>query len=396
MSSRRLSYAERLKRLGRLLQHLRPQPLPLLHRRNRVALFPDGTGFFRALFAAIRSARHSILLEYYIVRGDATGAAFGKELAAAAARGVRVVLIYDFIGSFDTPASYFRELARQGVELLPFNPPQFRRGFGWLDKRDHRKMAIIDGYLAFLGGMNIGDEYAGRAAARFTFRDLGFSICGSAVQELTENFRESWRHERNEQLNLPALADAVDRCHGSAGVSLVSGGPHQRNSFIRNAFRVNIAAATEELLIASPYFIPGPRIIRGVLRAARRGVRVRLLLPARSDVPLVLLPGRSSYGTLLRSGVEIYELEREILHAKVMVIDGERTVIGSANLDQRSFHRNFEINCIIDSSNFGGRIRRLLEGEIAAASRVELDVHERRGMLIRVMEQVIGLFAWFL
>ena len=186
------------------------------------------------------------------------------------------------------------------------------------------------------------------------------------------------------------------RNSGDAAVNIISGGPRQRRFYIREAFQVNIASAAEELLIATPYFVPGPRIIRSLLRAVRRGVRVRLLLPARSDVPLVLLLGRSSYATLLKGGVEIYELEREILHAKVMLIDAERTVIGSANLDQRSFHRNFEINCLVDNIQFGGQIRALLLEEIDGSRPVELDVHERRGLLIRIMERVVSLFAWFL
>ncbi len=123
---------------------------------------------------------------------------------------------------------------------------------------------------------------------------------------------------------------------------------------------------------------------------------MRLLLPARSDVPFFLLLGRSSYATLLRGGVEIFELEREILHAKVMLIDAERTIIGSANLDQRSFHRNYEINCLVDNVQFGGQIRALLLEEIATARPVELDVHERRGVLIRIMERIVNLFGWFL
>ena len=146
---------------------------------------------------------------------------------------------------------------------------------------------------------------------------------------------------------------------------IVSGGPHHRRSYIRNAFLLNIASAAEEILIATPYFVPGPRMIRSLLRAARRGVKVRLLLPARSDVPLVRLLGRSYYGALLRKGIEIRELGREILHAKVMLIDGERTVIGSANLDQRSFHRNYELNGIIDDVTFGRQIKRVLLKDFA-------------------------------
>ena len=129
---------------------------------------------------------------------------------------------------------------------------------------------------------------------------------------------------------------------------IVSGGPHQRHSYIRSVFLVNIASAAEEVLIETPYFVPGPRMIRSLLRASRRGVKVRLLLPARSDVPLVRIVGQSYYDALLKGGIEIRERERDILHAKVMLIDGERTLIGSANLDQRSFHRNYELNGIID------------------------------------------------
>lgn len=386
----------RIQRLARLLRHLRPQALPVTWRHNRVVLLPDGPRYFRTLFSAIRSARYSLLLEYYLIRSDRTGAAFAAQLADAARRGVRVVLIYDYIGCIDTPSAYFRELALAGVELLPFNPPSFRRGIGWFDKRDHRKMAIIDGYLALLGGINIGDEYAGLEQER-NFRDMGFSICGSAVRELAAIFRETWLMERSEPLAPPTGGEVpTSRHHGRAGIALVSGGPHQRSSYIRNAFLVNIASASEELIIVSPYFVPGPRIVRSLLRAARRGVTVRLLLPRRSDVPLVRLVGRSFYGTLLAGGVLIHELEREILHAKVMLVDGERTVIGSANLDQRSFHRNFEINAVIDSADFGGQIRGMLERDFADSHRISMVEHERRGLVTRFVERIVNLFAWFL
>ena len=195
------------------------------------------------------------------------------------------------------------------------------------------------------------------------FRDVGFSISGSAVSELVRNFSETWLMERGQPPPLPPAGGDVDphpRRSGQADVVIVSGGPHHSRSYIRNAFMVSIASAAEEILIATPYFVPGPRMIRSLLRAARRGVTVRLLLPARSDVPLVRLLGRSYYGALLGKGIEIRELDREILHAKVMLIDGERTVIGSANLDQRSFHRNYELNSIIDDRTFGGQIRRML------------------------------------
>lgn len=391
-----------MSRIMRLLQRIRPATMPVTYPHNRVVLFPNGQTFFHSLYAAIRSAERFVLLEYYLIRDDRTGTDFAAELAEAVRRGVRVFLIYDYIGCVDTPSSYFSNLSRYGVELLPFNVPSFRRGVGWFDKRDHRKMAVIDGTLALLGGFNIGNEYSGRETKRNSFRDVGFSISGAAVEELVTIFCESWRMEREEAPSLPyppqsERGETSSSLHrGEADVIIVSGGPHHRSSYIRSAFMVSIASASEEILVATPYFVPGPRIMRSLLRAARRGVRVRLLLPARCDVPLVRILGRSYYDALLKKGIEIHELEREILHAKVMLIDGERTLIGSANLDQRSFHRNFELNALMDSNAFGRQIRKMLLQDFNDSRRILLEDHQRRGSVARLLEKVINLFSWFL
>lgn len=385
-------------RMLRLLQRIRPAEQPATYRRNLVALLPSGPEFFAALFTAIRAARHSILLEYYIIHNDTTGRRLAAELAGAVQRGVRVLLIHDYIGCIETPSAYFRDLADQGVELIPFNVISFRRGVHWFDKRDHRKMTIIDGHLAFLGGFNIGDEYAGLAPISRNFRDMGFSIYGTAVAELERIFFETWRMEQDEPPRLPVGqgADYTSAHSGQANVVIVSGSPHHRRSYIRSAFLTAITSATEEIIIATPYLVPGPRIVRSLLRAVRRGVRVRLLLPACCDVPLVRIMGQSYYGALLGGGIEIFELEREFLHAKVMLIDGERTVLGSANLDQRSFHRNFEINAIMDSAIFGGQLKGILERDLADARSISLEAHERRGLLARLLERLVTLFGWFL
>ena len=396
MRNNHFQHKKRFPRFISLLGRLRPLELPVTHRHNNVELFQGGRQFFEALFDAIRCAEHTILLEYYLIHDDLIGNSLARELAAAVGRGVSVRLIYDYIGCLDTPASFFKNLSKQGIELLPFNIPSIKRGFYWFDKRDHRKMTIVDGRMAYLGGFNIGEEYAGCVAGKQSFRDLGFSIRGDAINELEAIFQETWSGDGTARRVAQIRPRPPGSKVGEAAVNIISGGPRQRRSYIREAFQVNIASAAEEILIATPYFVPGPRIIRSLLRAVRRGVRVRLLLPARSDVPLVLLLGRSSYTTLLKGGVEIYELEREILHAKVMLIDGERTVIGSANLDQRSFHRNYEINCIVDNMDFGGQIRSLLLEEIAGSCQVKLDIHEQRGRLVRFMERMVRLFSWFL
>ncbi len=388
----------RLLRIMQLFRQFRPD-LQATYRRNRVLLFPGGHSFFRSLNAALRSAKRFILVEFYMIRADRTGAAFAAGLSEAVRRGVRVWLIYDYVGSIETPTAFFEGMARQGIELIPFNVPSFKRGMHWFDRRDHRKMAIIDGNLAYLGGFNIGDEYSGMAERSQRFRDIGFSISGSAASALVRNFSETWQMERGELPQLPPAggdADPDPRRSGQADVEIVSGAPHRCRSYIRNAFLLGIASAAEEILIATPYFVPGPRMIRSLLRAARRGVKVRLLLPARSDVPLVRLLGLSYYGALLRKGIEIRELGREILHSKVMLIDEERTVIGSANLDLRSFHRNHELNCIIDDATFGRQIKKLLLKDFANSRRVMVEDHERRGWFARFLEKVINLFGWFL
>jgi len=398
----RAKYFEKKKRLLRmmhLLRRIHPSGLSVIHRQNQLVFFNDGRQFFQSLSAAIRGAQRLILVEYYMIRNDRTGAAFAAGLTEAVRRGVRVLLIYDYIGSIETPASYFRNMVQQGIEVIPFNVPSLRRGLRWFDRRDHRKMIIIDGRLAFLGSFNIGDEYSGLAKSPHRFYDVGISVLGSAVSELVSIFSETWLMERGEPPRLP-LSGSVEDSHsiqqGQGNVAVVSGGPHNRRSHIHSAFLFNIAAASEEILIATPYFIPGPRIIRSLLRASQRGVRVSLLLPARSDAPLVQLLGRSYYSVLLRKGIEIYEMEREILHAKVMLIDGRQVLIGSANIDQRSFHRNFEINFIINDEPFGRQIHTVLLEDFSNSRLITLTNHERRGKIIRAVEKVINLFGWFL
>jgi cardiolipin synthase len=236
----------RLRRMMRLLRRFRPAVLPVTYRHNRVIFFPQGRSFFRSLHTALRSAKHFILVEYYLIHADRTGAAFAAELAEAVRRGVRVWVIYDYVGSIDTPSAFFEGMARQGIELIPFNVPSVRRGLHWFDRRDHRKMTIIDGELAYLGGFNIGDEYSGLVEQSQRFRDVGFSISGSAVGELVRNFTETWLMERGQRPPLPPAggnSDPHPRRRGQADAVIVSGGPHHSRSYIRSAFLANIASA---------------------------------------------------------------------------------------------------------------------------------------------------------
>lgn len=365
---------------------------------NLVELLSDGERFFASLFASLRAAEHSICLECYIIRDDATGRELADILVEAAGRGVGVWVMYDYIGCFDTPSSYFRNLQQKGVKCLPFNPPSFRRGILWFDRRDHRKVVVIDCATAYAGGLNVGSEYAGGKVAGSRWRDMGMAVTGRAAVELQKMFNESWHSESGE--DRPSLPDpasggrSTDR--GDATVHIVSGGPHHNRSHIHNAFRMAIGRANRCITVANPYFIPGPRLSRSLLRSARRGVKVRLILPAINDVPLVRVVSRSYYSLLLKGGIEIFEREGTVLHAKVMVIDSVWSIIGSANLDQRSFHRNYEVNLVVDSLEFGRQVESMLEGDLSLSRKIELDDHEKRGWISRLLERVASPLSWFL
>ena len=360
---------------------------------NRAVLLRSGRVFFTDLFAALEQATTFICLEFYIIRADQTGRQLAAILQRAVQRGVKVELLYDYIGSFETPASFFSALEQHGIRCAAFNPPPFRKGLSWFDKRDHRKIAVIDCRLAYVGGLNIGDEYAGIDAAR-SWQDMGLCLEGPAALELHQLFAENWQ-EATALLSLPCSCSPVPIA-GDASVAIVSGGPHHNRSRIRAAFLLGMASAGAGIRIETPYFVPGPRFIRAMLRAVRRGVEVEIILPAHSDVPLVQLVNRSYYAALLKGGIKVYEREGAILHAKVMLIDGSWAVVGSANLDQRSFHRNYEVSVIVASPEFGRQVEELFSAELSCSRPVVLSEHERRSWLIRWLEWLLLPLNWFL
>ena len=361
---------------------------------NRTTLLPDGGEFFATLIDEINRTTTLLLLEFYIIRSDRAGLLFAKALTAAVRRGVRVLLSYDYIGSFDTSSDYFLKLKQAGVCCRAFNPPAFRRTIHLLDQRDHRKLALFDGVRAMVGGSNIGDEYSGHGSGR-KWRDAGVMIEGPAVAELGVLFRETWQHDGAPFPEQGLLPESSSR-EGDDTVGIIGGSPRHPRSAIRRSFQLAIAGASESVGVMTPYFLPGPRLVRSLLKAVRRGVRVRLILPAVSDVPLVRLLSRGYYHPLLTNGIEIFERQQEMLHAKVMLIDGQWSIFGSANLDHRSFKRNYEVGVIIESREFGGQVAEMIDRDLEHSRRITLDEHRRRGWLLRLMEVAFSPIARFL
>lgn len=379
----------------RFLRRFRRTTIGTFTAGNGVTLYRSGGAFFPALLAACAAATRFIVLEFYIVRDDRIGRRVAEELGRAAARGVQVLLLYDYVGSFDTPGEYFRQLERSGVRCAPFNPPALRGGPGRLGRRTHRKIVVVDGDHAFIGGMNIGDEYTGYGENMERWRDLGVGIRGPAAAVLHRLFLEHWHGADGVS---PGAAGSVMEpapC-GDAGMMIVSGSPHQGRSFIHASVRLAIAGATTSVKILNPYFIPGVRVLRALLRAARRGVAVQLVLPSVSDVPLVRLVSRSYLSPLLRAGVAVYERQGTVLHAKLMFIDDHWAVIGSANLDPRSLHRNAEVTVTVDSRDFARQVAEMFEDDLRHSRRVTLQEHEGRGWASRLLEFLLAPLGRFL
>jgi cardiolipin synthase len=380
-------------RLHGLLSRIKGIPDVVRFHNNKVLLLPHGGDFFPALFQALATANTSICAEFYLIKPDKTGQTFARALKEAALRGVEVSLIYDAIGCFDTPSTYFQQLQAAGVRCLPFNKPAFSK-LHWLDIRDHRKMVVLDGTTAFLGGLNVGDEYSGFGDSYERWRDVGIRLDGPAAGELQRLFQHTWTQEGG--AGVPGQATQPVMPAGDADVIIVNGSPHHNRPLIRNSFRLAMAGAVHNIRIITPYFLPGLRVVRSLLRAVKRGAKVRMILPSISDVPVVQMMGRAYLKPLLEAGVQIFTRQGTILHAKVMLIDSRWVTLGSANLDFRSFHRNFELNVIIDSHAFGGQVEALFNEELELSRRMTLADNARRTRLERFLEWLLTPLSRFL
>lgn len=297
--------------------------------------YGSGRAWLQAMLDAIAGARHSVCLEIYIFSQDGTGRQFRDALAAAAQRGVDVALLIDGFGSRTTPDDFFSPYRQAGGRLKRFN----HRHLGRLTLRDHRKLLLVDGEVAFVGGCNLADEYNGDGVHQ-GWRDGGVRVRGAVVAVLRDEFDGQWARSEADQWYL--RPGGYGRLVGTDGrISVLCMKPGLGPSALRTALRRDLQRA-KTILITTAYFLPSLRLLRQLKRADRRGAHVRLLLAGPSDVPLMSLASRSLYRGLLRAGVDLYEYQPQVLHAKCMVLD-DVVYTGSANLDPRSLRLNFEI-----------------------------------------------------
>jgi cardiolipin synthase len=371
---------------------------------NKVSLLQDGPATYQAMFAAIREAKDHINMESYIIEDDEIGQRFSEVLIAKQRSGVSVNLIYDAVGASNTKAEFFQPLIDAGVKVLQFNPvnPLLAKA-GWnVNQRDHRKLLIIDGRIAFVGGVNISGVYSGgsrKSAPRkdkgLPWRDTHLQIEGPVVADFQKLYLDTWTKQKG-----PALASRnyfpQASSRGKEIVRAIGGSPDEPFSAIYATLVSAINAAETEVLLTNAYFAPDPQLRTALKDAVKRGVDVKLILPSATDSGLIFHAGRSYYEEMLRAGVKIYERREVLLHAKTALIDGIWSTIGSTNLDWRSFLHNQEINAVVLGADFAAQMRAAFERDLANSTPVTIEEWERRSLGLRVKEGLARLWEYWL
>ena len=398
-TSRALAQAGDTSLLDYHLAAMRDLGAPPLLTGNQAELLIDGPRTYRAMFAAIERARDYVLVESFIFEeaeeGDRT---LSRLLAAAAARGVEVHVLYDAIGSMTTDAKFLDGLRQAGVSLCAFNPlnPLDDR-FAGLNQRDHRKIVVIDGVQAFAGGVNFSRAY--RIASKQArgsglskqksldegWRDTHIGVHGTGARHLEDLFREMWR-EAQCPGEIRAPQEHSTTAAGSMLLQIVPGTPKDDTNEIYATLLSVITYAQKSIDITMAYFVPDEAFEKALREAAKRGVAVRIILPSYSDFSGVFYAGRAHYDELLDSGVQLFELESAFLHSKTIVVDGIWSSIGSTNFDWRSFVHNYEISvCVIDEG-FAGQMGDAFAADLADSRPITRESWKKRGFSERFKE----------
>ncbi|HEV8379646.1 MAG TPA: phospholipase D-like domain-containing protein [Tepidisphaeraceae bacterium] len=366
-----------------------PSPV-MLEDGTRVQLYKDGEAL-HAGYDAIKSAQKRVCLEVYIFHSDETGRAFADLLSAKAKEGVPVYVIYDSLGCIDSDPKMFAQMKAAGVRLAEFHPIKpWECKYSWRPfNRDHRKLLLLDDDGAGLGGLNVGAEYAGSWVVPShpgcqPWRDNAVGLRGPSARLLMIAFARMWRYvNAGGKLRNTELLHNKDE--GEFGI--LGSVPTRRSPL--PSLRKMLREAKQSILLTMSYFAPPDELVEELCRAARRRVKVRLMLPGKGDVPLLITAARSFYEKLLQSGVEIYERQGAILHAKTLCIDNYISIIGSTNLDYRSIEYNCELSVILRNREFGQQVKLLFENDVCYAERITLNQWRKRPYLDRVVQWAV-------
>lgn len=332
---------------------------------NRIRELRAGGETYPAMLTAIAAATTSVHFEIYILRGDRIGLRFAEALMGRARAGARVRLLYDAVGSLALPAEYLAHLRDAGVELVEYHPvAPWRRRFS-LNRRDHRKILVVDGRVAFTGGINIGDEYDDEEQGGGGWHDMHAAVEGPAVAELERMFRKNWINAGGRAYPTMELDAAESVATAGTALAMIIGNEElKRRTAIRRAYLHAMRQARHTISIMNAYFIPDRGVRRILANAVRRGVQVRVVVPDHSDLASVMWASQHTYGGLLKAGVRIFRWPRRMMHAKTAVIDEVWTKIGSYNLDSRSLLFNLEVALTVIDRSLGARMQRTFENDV--------------------------------
>jgi cardiolipin synthase len=372
---------------------------------NKVTLLVDGPATYDAMFKAIQKAKDHINLETYIFEDDDVGRRFADLLLRKQSEGVQVNMIYDSVGCLRTPAAFFQRLRDGGVQALEYNPinPTKAREKWLLTHRDHRKILIVDGSVAFTGGVNISKVYSSssvlaqeqRKKIEEAWRDTHVQIKGPVVAEFQKLFLDTWAREKGPELPKRNYFPTLKR-EGNDLVEVVGSTPGQENRITYVMYVSAFIYAQNFIHLTNSYFVPDKQTIKALSSAAKRGVDVKIILPGISDEATVLYAGRSHYMHLLKSGVKLYERRDAVLHAKTAVIDGVWSTVGSTNMDLWSFLRNDEINAVILGRNFAIEMESMFEKDLADSDQIHLEQWKKRPLSDRMREWFARLLEYWL
>lgn len=394
---------EVLQQQVQMMQSISESPLVA---GNKATLLIDGKATYAAMFEAIRNARDHINIESYIFADDETGKLFADLLIRKSVEGVKVHLIYDSLGSMTTPAEFFQRLRDAGVLVLefnPVNPAKMLGGSGWaFGKRDHRKILVVDGAIAFTGGLNISAVYSGSSAKgarggedEQPWRDTHVRIEGPAVAEFQRLFLGTWERQKGpalpERNYFPDVKPA-----GKTLVRVVGSLPGESNRLIFLMYMSAITHANNSIFLTTPYFIPDSQLLKALTEASARGVDVKILLPSVSDSSVVYYASRHYYERLLESGVHLFERRGGMLHAKTAVVDDVWSTVGSSNMDTQSLLKNDEANAVILGRDFADAMQAMFEKDLQDSERITLEQWEKRSFGARFKEWFFNLFKHWL
>lgn len=359
-------------------------------RGNELSLLIDGEETFESIFEAIASSEHYLLINFYIIKHDRVGERFQKALIDRAKAGVRVYFLYDEFGSNKLSRAYLKELDAAGIVHRSFGSNRHWWSRLQINFRNHRKIVVVDGKEAFIGGINVGDEYLGRDLKFGAWRDTHLKLKGPAVQAIQLVFLEDWNWAADEvpDLNWSGQAETADQV-----AAIIPTGPADPLDSWQLVVAEAANTARDRLWIASPYFVPDAGVLTALQTAAIRGVDVRILIPQKADHRLVWLSAFTYFEQTIPVGVKIFRYQRGFLHQKVMLVDERLACVGTANLDNRSFRLNFEISALSPDPGFVDEVAHMLDIDFGHSNEVRVEEFTERSFAFRLACRAARLMA---